>query len=285
MNTQITKKSPIKTRLALAMLATACFAGNASAYTIYGNSASFGNNPIHLIDSTTGAEQQRFTGQSSGNGRGIVTVGNTLYYTVVSDPHIFIMDKTTGLTTGSILTQNASMSTIAWDGTYFWTADYSGTNRAFQIDPATGNNIKTITLGNASNYMDGLEYFNGKLIGNRCDACGVYDIYDLNGNLLTANFITAPSNATGIAFDGTDFLVSNIFNSSIGIYDGTTGALKSTLNLTSNGGSFLIEDLSVDYAARQDTGGGSNGVPEPASLMLMGAGLAALTVTRRRKQA
>lgn len=275
-----------KFSLSLIALASAGIAGNASAYVIYGNSASFGNNPIHQIDSTTGIELQRNIGQASGNGRGVVTIGNTLYYTVVGDAHIYTMDKTTGLNTGSILTQNASMSTLAWDGSSFWTADYSGTNRAFKIDPLTGNNIATITLANAQNYMDGLEYFNGKLIGNRCDACGIYDIYDLDGNVLTANFITAPGSGTGIAFDGTDFLVSNIFNSSIGVYDGTTGLLKSTINLTGNG-SFLIEDLSVDYAQREDTGGGGGGgqVPEPASLAILGVGLAAFAAQRRRRQA
>ncbi len=217
----------------------------------------------------------------------MVTVGNDLYYTIVSDPHIYKMDRTTGAPLGSILTTNASMSTIAYDGTYFWTADYSGTNQAFKIDPTTGANVATINLANAQYYMDGLEYFNGKLIGNRCDACGVYDIYDLNGNVLTPAFITAPSSATGIAFDGTDFLVSNIFSSSIGVYDGVTGLLKSTINLTSTAGSFLIEDLSIDYASRPDTCGGPGqppcDTPEPMSFGLLGVGLAALGLLRRRK--
>ena len=100
--------------------------------TLYGNSASFGNNQIHQIDKAIGVELQRNTGQASGNGRGVVTVGNNIYYTVVSDPHIYTMDKVTGITTGSLLTENASMSTLAWDGSSFWTADYSGTNRAFE---------------------------------------------------------------------------------------------------------------------------------------------------------
>ncbi|MBE5227783.1 MAG: PEP-CTERM sorting domain-containing protein [Microcystis aeruginosa PMC 728.11] len=129
-----------------------------------------------------------------------------------------------------------------------------------------------------ADYMDGLEYFNGKLISNRCDACGVYDIYDTNGNLLQAAFITAPAAATGIAYDGTDFYVSNVYNSSIGVYDEVLGTLKSTINLIPKtpGDTFLIEDLSVDYLQRPDTGR----VPEPASVLgllaigVLGAGSA-----------
>ena len=251
---------------------------SALANILYGNSA--GSNAIHLIDPLTGVEIARFT-PNSGNGRAVVTVGNTIYYTVVGDPHIYELNATTGAPTGSILTQNASMSTLAWDGSHFWTADYSGTNHAFEIDPLTGSNIKTITLANASGNMDGLEYFNGKLIGNRCDACGTYDIYDLDGNVLTSAFITAPSSATGIAFDGTNFLVSNIFNSSIGVYSGTTGQLLNTVNLTSQFGSFLIEDLSVDYSQRVDTGGG--GVPEPSTWAMMLVGFGAIGMTFRKR--
>ena len=267
-------------------------AGNASAYSIYGDSA--GSNALSTIDSTTGAETQRFS-PGKGNGRGMVVVGNVMYYTVVGDSHIWEVDKTTGIALGSIQTQNASMSTIAFDGTYFWTADYSGTNKAFKIDPTTGMNVSTITLANASNSMDGLEYFNGKLIGNRCDACGIYDIYDLNGNVLQSSFIDTKTNSTGIAFDGTNFLVSNVYAGTIGVYSGTTGGFLSTLTLipkTPGGGGFLIEDLSVDYGARADTCGGVGqppcnvpGVPEPQSYAMMLAGLGVLGyMARRRKQ-
>src|SRR5487761_2304063 len=201
--------------------ATMLGAANASAYAIYGDSA--GSNALSTIDSTTGAETQRFS-PGKGNGRGMVVVGNVMYYTVTGDSHIYEVDKNTGIALGSIQTQNASMSTIAFDGTYFWTADYSGTNKAFKIDPTSGLNVSTITLANASSNMDGLEYFNGKLIGNRCDACGTYDIYDLSGNVLQSAFIDTRTQSTGIAFDGTNFLVSNVYAGTIGVYSGTTGA-------------------------------------------------------------
>jgi len=251
----------------------------ARAAFIYGDSASSGNNPIHIIDSATGVEAQRWIGQPNGNGRGVVVVGDTIYYTVVGDPNIYLMNLNTGVTFDSILTQNASMSTIAYDGQYFWTSDYSGTNQAFQIDPTTGLNVKTITLSNASGNMDGMEYFEGKLIANRSDTGFAYDIYDLDGNLLTADFITTQHASTGIAYDGTDFYVSDIFNAAIDIYDGTTGAYKSTLNLTGNG-SFLIEDLSVDYAERPDI----NPVPTPtpSTLLLLVPGLMLLAWVGRR---
>ncbi len=270
--------------LAAATAAAVLCAANVAAAPIYGNSASSGNNPLHTIDGTTGVEASRFIGQPSGNGRGIVVVGDVMFYTVTDDSKIYEVNKNTGAPLGFIQTQNQSMSTIAFDGTFFYTADYSGTNRAFKIDPTTGNNVQTITLGMAQQFMDGLEFFNGKLISNRCDACGVYDVYDLSGNVLQAGFITAPSSATGIAFDGTNFLVSNIFSSSIGVYNGSTGALISTINLSSNAGGFLIEDLSVDYSTRIDTNP-NNPIPEPETYALMLAGLGMLGyMVRRRKQ-
>ena len=274
-------------KLATALIVSSALAGFSSpsfGQNLYGNSASFGNNQIHIINPLTGQEIVRYTGQASGNGRGVVTIGDTIYYTVVGDPNIYKMDANTGQTTGSILTENLSMSTIAWDGSHFWTADYSGTNRAFEIDPVTGLNIKTITLANAEENMDGLEYFDGKLIGNRCDACGIYDIYDLDGNVLDDAFINTGTNSTGIAFDGTNFLVSNIFAQTVGVYSGTTGALLKTITLSSQNGSFLIEDLSVDYSQRADTGG-QTGLPEPGTWAMMLLGFGAIGFAVRREKA
>ena len=255
--------------------------------TIYGNSAINGTNPIHIIDGTTGVESTRYYGNPGGNGRGIVVVGDVIYYTIVGDSHIYELDRNTGNPIGSIQTQNSSMSTIAWDGSTFWTTDYAGTNTGFQIDPVTGNNLKTVTFSQAGRYMDGMEFFDDKLIVNRGDAVGTYDIYDLDGNLLQDSFITTPNGSgTGIAYDGTNFLVSDIYNSKIGVYDGTTGSFLNWIDLTSPYDSyFLIEDLSVDYEQRSDTGhpGGGSEIPAPAAVILATLGMGLVGRMRRSK--
>ena len=256
----------------------------AEAAFFWGNSATFGPEIIHKIDKDTGALILNYT-VSSGNGRGIVHVGDILYTTQVGDPNIYKTDANTGASLGSIFTEAASMSTLGWDGSHFWTTDYTGSNRGFQMD-ITGHIVKTLSFEKATGYMDGMEWFNSKLIVNRTDGgfggSIVYDIYDLDGLLLQEAFITAP-NGTGIAFDGTNFYVSNVYGSSVGIFDGVTGAHLSDLSLT--GGSFLIEDLSFDYEQRDDTGhgGGDNTVPEPASMMLMGSGLLGMIGLRKKK--
>ena len=218
----------------------------AGALTLYGNSA--GTNFIHVIDPVTGVESKHCS-PASGNGRGIVVVGTTAYYTVANSNNVFKLDIPTCATQGVAFSVAGAtgLSTIAYDGTNFWIGDYSGTNKAFYYSP-TGTLLNTITLNSCVSYCDGLEYFNGKLISNRGDAVNApYDVYSTAGGAPTqAAFIATPGfGATGIAFDGTNFYVSEIFGARVHIYDGTTGAAGPVLTLS--GGPFLVEDLSFDY--------------------------------------
>lgn len=276
----------IKILTSIIFAAFAATSGTANAGLLWGNSAG-GSIVIEAVDQDTLAVVHQYSA-GSGNGRGVVVVGDVVYWTRTSDNNIYKMNANTGAALGSISTSVASMSTIGWDGSQFWTSDYSGSNQAYRID-ISGVVTKTITLASASTNMDGMEFFNGKLISNRCDACGVYDIYDLDGILLTPDFITSAGNSTGIAYDGTNFIVSNIFNNSISKFSGTTGVLLSTATIggpaPNTGNDRLWEDLSVDYAAREDTGGGNGTVPEPATLALVGLGFVGMAAMRRRKMA
>jgi hypothetical protein len=271
--------------LAAVGLVISGLSGTAQAIDLYGNNASFGPDIVDLfnVDVTAGTATQVTTyTPSNGNGRGVVVVGDVIYTTQVNDSNIYRTDRVSGLSLGSISTSQASMSTLAWDGTNFWTTDYAGSNQGFYLDGTTGALLKTVSFSQATGFMDGMEYFNGNLIVNRTDGGFggpiVYDVYDLDGNLLTANFITA-QNGTGIAYDGTNFLVSDIVGDRLSVFDGVTGAFSKFINYNTSG--HLIEDLSVDYAQRADTGN----IPEPATLMLLGAGLAGLGALRRRMQA
>src|ERR1700682_5560199 len=78
----------------------------------------------------------------------------------------------------------------SYDGTNFWVADYSGTKNAYLVSPS-GTLMRTIVLANCTSFCDGLEFFNGKLISNRGDTVNpaTYDIYDLNGTVITTAFI------------------------------------------------------------------------------------------------
>lgn len=274
---------------ALALTAvTLAMADVGMAAELWSNNA--GTPLVQSFDTTTGARIDNFNG-GGGNGRGIVVVGDVFYTTEAGAGTVRKFNSTTGAFISSCNVAGAGgISTIGFDGDNFWTSDYTGTNRAFKID-TNCNVLKTITLSKSQGFYDGLEFFNGKLIANRFDG-GIsggnqYSVYDLDGNLLQENFIdtTGRGNGTGIAFNGTDFYISDIFNGRATIWDGVTGAFKGALTLLNSQN--VIEDLSFDYQQRGDTcrvNCGGN-VPEPGVLPLIGlALLGAGWAARRRRQ-
>jgi sugar lactone lactonase YvrE len=251
---------------------------------LYGDNATGGAPYIYQIDPTTGNILNTFTNTSGINGRGAVVVGNILYYTDATDNNVYKYDISTQTNLGVAFSVagSSALSTMAYDGTNFWIGDYSGTNHAYLYTP-TGTLLNTISLANCTGFCDGLEFFKmggtGYLISNRCDAfCGTYDVYDLNGNLVTPGLITTPNGeGTGIAYDGTHFFVSNIFGGQVWEYS-NTGTLLNTLTLTGypNGFSPLVEDLSFNYQQVL-------GTPEPGTLVMLGTGVLGLASVIRRR--
>jgi hypothetical protein len=174
----------------------------------------------------------------------------------------------TNTSLGTIFTVAGSsgLATMAWDGSHFWIGDYSGTNHAYEYSTG-GALLKTVSLSNCSSYCDGLEYAHGDLISNRYDGgyggANTYDVYDTNVNLLQSAFITGvdTSGNTSIAYDGTDYYISNIYSRSISVYD-SAGAFVRTFSLQTGGFGTEVEDLSVNYSVVL-------GTPEPSTWAMM----------------
>lgn len=258
--------------------------GPGKAASFYANSA--GGSGIQVYETTTGAVTDSFIPASTSNGRGVVRVGDIVYYTEADSSRLYSYNIATRTSLGTVFTVPGSsgLATIAYDGASFYFGDYSGTNKVYKYSP-TGALLQTITLSLCSSYCDGLEYANGTLISNRADggngAASTFDVYDLNGAVLKSAFITTPYGATGIAYDGADYYVSDIFGGKIDVF-GPSGGSTPTRTITLKNPTKLIEDLSFDYSIRADTGGTQ--VPEPASLLLIGIGLAGIGFFRRGTQ-
>jgi len=266
----------MKNMIAIIALAALGGSGLAVAQNIYANNAD-GTPYIYVLNPANFVATQTLTNLSGSNGRGVVVVSGIIYYTSAGTNTVFSYTLATHTNNGVLFTVAAAtaLSTMAYDGTNFWIGDYSGKSPGVAyLYSNTGTLLKTITLPNCVANCDGLEYFlqggvTPRLISNRGDPQAPYDIYDTNGNLVTAAFITPATLArSGIAFDGTNFEVSDIFNGKIEKYSGTTGTFMSSTAITGFTGGFppLVEDLSADYSV---TLAPSTTTPAPSTLVLM----------------
>ena len=260
---------------------------------IWGNNAS-ATITLEEVDVTNGTVVQTFSpgGGITGNGRGILAFSNnTIYWSMVGSANVFITDAVTHANNGVLFTAKDStganlpgIGDLAWDGSHIWATPYtsanSGLNVAYEYTLA-GTLLNTVPISQAAGSFDGFEIANGNLVANRFDGGlgpgNSYDVYNTSGALLTPQLI-GPVNfdATGIAFDGTDYFVSDIGSGGLDVYD-SSGMFVRSIALTKFQAG--MEDLSAVEAVQ---------TPEPASPSLLFGSITLLGLLgygwRRRKQ-
>lgn len=111
------------------------------------------------------------------NGRGVVQVGDILYYTSASTNGVYAYNFMTNMDLGTVFTVPGAsgLATMAYDGSHFFIGDYSGTPNVYEYT-LTGTPVATIPLSECAifhvgttGYCDGLEYANGNLVSNEYD--------------------------------------------------------------------------------------------------------------------
>jgi len=90
--------------------------------------------------------------------RGVVQVGNILYYTSAGTNGVYAYNFVTHTDLGTVFTVPGAsgLATMAYDGSHFFIGDYSGTNNVYEYS-LTGTLLATIPLSKCSSYCDGLE--------------------------------------------------------------------------------------------------------------------------------
>ncbi len=177
----------------------------------------------------------------------------------------------------------SGLATMAYDGSHFFIGDYSGTPNVYEYT-LTGTPVATIplsecaifhvgTTGIATGWNMPTAIWSPTNTMAALAAATPYDVYSLTGTLLTHPFITGHdcSGNTGIAFDGTDYYVDNVFSHSIDVFDGSGTYPDDSWRDVGSG-----EDIAENYAVVLKTS-------EPASLALLGMALAGLGWVRRKR--
>jgi hypothetical protein len=292
----------------LSALGLLLVAGQAQAgAVIWGNNATFQNVTIEAFDGTTGAELDQFLVPNltarADNGRGVAVLGGTMYYSTANSGNIYVTTANVGGAHPDlgvlVNTGFGGIANIATDGTFLYANDYHAFTNQVNKYTTAGVLVGMVTFTGPDAFADGRDGFevtnNPKINGgaltfimNRGDAQGPYDVYDSTGAEIKPSFINPAANGssgpTGIAFDGTNYYVSDIFNNRLLEYDGD-GNFLGIINLggppphTSSGR--LLEDLS---AVGNTINNPPPSTPEPASMTLLCIGAASMAGYRLRRR-
>ena len=277
--------------LLVVMSVTSAKAGS----VVWGNNASGGNVSLEAFDSATGllVPGQQFLVPNltarSDNGRGVALLGNDIYYTTADSGNIYKTNSITHADLGVVVNTGFNgIANIATDGIFLYANDYTAVNGVINKYTPAGVLVASITLSGPDTVgvhsRDGFEVQNNPnilggattFIANRYDGgagptnggvVGAYDVYDSAGVEIISGFITPNANgtsgATGIAYDGNHYFVSDINLNRLLEYDGL-GAFVRSINLSANpnppSGHRYLEDLATVGNTPTNPGCGDNSV-------------------------
>ena len=245
---------------------------------------------IQELDGDTGAVVTNIPVPfGSGSAASIAVIGNTGFYTLLSNPEIQKIDITTGAYLGPAFTIQAGAgftNGITVDSNaHLWFAGGQG-DSLLEYDTA-GTLLSSHAFPDAaSSYRDGSVVFGGFVVANRGDQQGPYDKYAIPAGAndpltyIAQPFIVDPvqdSGNNGIAFNGVNFYISNEQLHQVCKYS-TAGVFVACaaldLNSRYENWTFASQDIIVD----------PNPTPEPSVLALLGLGLVGMRAFKGKKR-
>ena len=243
---------------------------------------------IQKLNGDTGAVVDSFTVPNGMfSAASVAIVGSKGYYTELGNTNVYKFDLATHADEGIAftITQPTAGYTngVTTDSSgNLWFAD--GQDGALQEYTTAGVFLGAHAFPTAADsFRDGSVVFGNKVVTNRGDQEGPYDLYSLDGSmngaltLVTAGFIGAGSGSNGIAFNGTNFYTSDEQAHKVSKWD-INGNFVSIANLDPGSRyenwTFASQDIIPP-----------GGVPEPATWAMMLVGFGGLGAVMRRRRA